>query len=57
MANIRPEVLAFVRAVQELASTEAELSEEETDKIVKCLAKLDSYLQDGPGHLDAQDHP
>lgn len=59
MANIRPEVLALARAAQELSSTEAHLTDVEIDKIVKCMAKLESYLQDGDGydgHIEGDGH-
>ena len=52
MSTMRPEVLAFLRAAQALISSEdAErslpLSDEETDRIVECVTKLNRILEDG----------
>ena len=52
MSTLRPEVLAFMRAAQGLFSTEAQetslpLSDDETEKIVDCMAKLEQVLLDG----------
>jgi len=61
MAHIRPEVLAFIRAAQTLISGEEAgqpfpLSDEETEKMVKCMIKLEKLLQDGEGRLDGDGH-
>ena len=62
MSIIRPEVLAFLRAAQALVSADEQggslpLSDEETDKIVNCMTKLEKLLKDGEGHLDGDGHP
>jgi hypothetical protein len=48
MAHIRPEVLAFVKAVQELLSSDTDklpLSDHEMEQVVDCLAKVEEHLQ------------
>jgi len=51
MANIRPEVLAFVQAARALMSLDAQgnnlpLSEGEAEEIVEYMAKLEQMLLD-----------
>ena len=51
MSSVRPEVLTFMRAAQALMSLEAQdgplpLSDDDTEKIEDCMAKLERMLQD-----------
>lgn len=62
MSSIRPEVLALVRAAQTLISAEEAarplpLSDDETDKIIECVTRLNKLLQDGEGYPDGDGHP
>ena len=50
MASIRPEVLAFMKAVKELLSSDSDslpLTDHEMEQVVDCLAKVEQALQDG----------
>ncbi len=49
MDYIRPEVLAFMKAAQELLSSDTDklpLSDNEMEQVVDCLAKVQDHLQD-----------
>lgn len=49
MSTIRPEVLAFAKAAQELLCSETDglpLSDEEMEELVHCVAKVEQALQE-----------
>lgn len=48
--TIRPEVLEFMKAAEELLSSDTDrrpLSDDEMEQIADCLAKVEKALQDG----------
>jgi hypothetical protein len=50
MGPIRPEVLAFKKAVEMLISADSDrlpLSDDEMEQVVDCLAKVEEAMQDG----------
>jgi hypothetical protein len=50
MISIRPEVLAFVNAAQELLSSDTArlpLSDHEIEQVAECLAKVEQALHEG----------
>jgi hypothetical protein len=50
MTSIRPEVLAFLKATNELLCSDTDrlpLSDHEMERVVDCLAKVEQALQEG----------
>ena len=50
MASLRSEVLAFVKAAQELCSSDTDklpLSDEEMEQVADCLTKVEQALEEG----------
>jgi hypothetical protein len=50
MASVRPEVLAFVKATQDLLSSDTDklpLSDEEMEHVAECLARVEQALEEG----------